>query len=92
MNGSSELKGADHKPFALCPVCLRKISSYLVFIGEELDYYKELIDIFKLMNHNDEKKCFEREIKIYKNVIADLKALKHSEINFKAFLLIIVIH
>ena len=53
MNGSSTMEEADHKPFALCPVCLRKISSYLNFNGEELDYYRELRDIFKLMNHND---------------------------------------
>ena len=51
MNGSSDLDEADKKPFALCPVCLRKISSYFVFYGEELELYKEIRDMFKLMNH-----------------------------------------
>jgi len=36
MNGSSQLEEADNKPFALCPVCLRKMSSYLGFNGDEL--------------------------------------------------------
>ena len=76
MNGSSTMEEADHKPFALCAVCLRKISSYLKFNGEELGYYSELREVFKLMNHNDTDKCFHREIKIYKNVISDLKALQ----------------
>jgi len=53
MNGSSQLEEADNKPFALCPVCLRKMSSYLGFNGEELQLFKELRDVFKLMNHKD---------------------------------------
>ena len=36
MNGSSQLEEADKKPFALCPVCLRKLSCYLKFEGQEL--------------------------------------------------------
>jgi len=39
MNGSSQLEEADLKPFSLCPVCLRKMSSYLGFNGEELQLF-----------------------------------------------------
>ena len=72
MNGSSQLDEADHKPFALCPVCLRKMSSYLSFNGEELQLYKEMKEVFKLMNHNDSQQCFKREIKLFERVIARL--------------------
>ena len=41
---------ADLKPFALCPPCLRKISYYLCFDGEEKQRYQDLVDIFKKMN------------------------------------------
>ena len=75
MNGSSQLEEADRKPFALCPVCLRKISSYLQFNGEELTYFQELRDVFKLMNHKDKKQCFKREIDIFDNVISKLTQL-----------------
>lgn len=75
MNGSSQLDEADHKPFALCPVCLRKISSYLQFNGEELTYFQELRDVFKLMNHKDKQECFKREIKLFDNVINKLTLL-----------------
>jgi len=75
MNGSSQLEEADHKPFALCPVCLRKISSYLRFNGEELSYFTELKTVFKLMNHNDKIGNFGREIKILKNCIHGLTEL-----------------
>ena len=75
MNGSSQLDEADHKPFALCPVCLRKISSYLQFNGEELTYFQELRDVFKLMNHKDKQECFKREIQLFDNVIDKLTLL-----------------
>ena len=66
---------ADHKPFALCPVCLRKISSYLQFNGEELEYYQELRNVFKLMNHNDTQSSFKREIKLFEKVITRMQEL-----------------
>jgi hypothetical protein len=66
MNGSSQLEEADHKPFALCPVCLRKMSSYLKFNGEELTYFEELKEVFKLMNHKDQLSTFGREINIFR--------------------------
>ena len=71
MNGSSQLLEADQKPFALCPVCLRKISYYLGFEGEELQRYQELRRVFKLMNHRDNN--FTREIELFERVIAKLK-------------------
>ena len=39
MNGSSQVEECDNKPFMLCPVCLRKISTYFHFNGKEYDYY-----------------------------------------------------
>ena len=53
MNGSSQLEEADLKPFALCPVCLMKMSSYLGFNGEEHILFKELKEVFDLMNYKD---------------------------------------
>ena len=81
MNGSSQLEEADHKPFALCPVCMRKISSYLGFAGDELQVYKELRDVFKLMNHKDQQDCFKREIKLFDRCITRIQALNASEHN-----------
>lgn len=75
MNGSSQLEEADQKPFALCPVCLRKMSSYLGFNGHELQLFKELRDVFKLMNHNDTQQSFRRELKLFDRVIARLSEL-----------------
>jgi hypothetical protein len=84
MNGSSQLEEADNKPFALCPVCLRKMSSYLGFNGEELDLFRELRDVFKLMNHKDQLQCFKREIELFNNIIARLSEVyseQHSASN-----------
>lgn len=75
MNGSSQLEEADQKPFALCPVCLRKMSSYLGFNGQELQLFKELRDVFKLMNHNDTQQSFRRELKLFDRVISRLSEL-----------------
>ena len=72
MNGSSQLEEADQKPFALCPVCLRKMSSYLGFNGEELAFFVELRDIFNSINQNDSQQNFNREIIIFENCIAQL--------------------
>ena len=69
MNGSSQLDEADRKPFALCPVCMRKMSSYLGFNGQELQLYKEMRDVFKLMNHNDKQQSFKREIRLFDKCI-----------------------
>jgi hypothetical protein len=56
-------------------VCLRKISSYLGVNGEELQMYKELRDVFRLMNHRDPAQSFTREIQLFERVIARLEGL-----------------
>lgn len=81
MNGSSQLEEADIKPFALCPVCLRKMSSYLGFNGQELDLFIEMRDVFKLMNHNDKQQSFKREIRLFDRVIAALQDLYNNNGN-----------
>ena len=78
MNGSSSLEEADLKPFALCPVCLRKMSSYLGFNGKELELFRELRDLYKLLNHNDSQDSFKREIRIFDRVIIVLTELKNN--------------
>ena len=75
MNGSSSLDEADLKPFALCPVCLRKLASYLGFNGQELELFRELRDLYKLMNHNDSLESFKREIRILDRIIIVLTDL-----------------
>ena len=69
MNGSSQLEEADRKPFALCPLCLRKLSFYLGFEGTEIYRYQELKGIFALMNYNDTHKNFNREIALFESLI-----------------------
>jgi hypothetical protein len=44
MNGSNLINEADRKPFALCPICLRKIASYL-----NLDYQMTTERYFNLV-------------------------------------------
>ena len=78
MNGSSQLDEADRKPFALCPVCLRKLSYYFSFEGEELIRYQELREVFRYMNHSDEKNNFKREIKMFEKIIYKLEKLNDS--------------
>ena len=75
MNGSIELREADIKPFALCPVCLRKVSSHMGINGQELQYIWEVRDIFELMNYNDMNNSFSREISLLTRVIDKLVAL-----------------
>ena len=45
MNGSNLINEADRKPFALCPICLRKIASYL-----NLDYQMTTERYFNLVD------------------------------------------
>ena len=69
MNGSSQLDEADQKPFALCPVCLRKLSHYLGFEGEELQRYSEMRHVMNQMSHHDEDKNYAREIELFDRII-----------------------
>ena len=75
MNGSSQLDEADQKPFALCPVCLRKLSYYLDFEGQELPRYKKMREVIKIMNHKDPNQCYKREMVLFDNIIAALTEL-----------------
>ena len=72
MNGSSQLDEADQKPFALCPVCLRKMSNYLSFEGSELERYQDLRAVVVMMSYEDRDKCFSREIELFDRIIMHL--------------------
>lgn len=80
MNGSSQLEEADRKPFALCAACLRKLTFYLGFEGQEIYRYQELREVFKLMNHHDKDQNFTREIKIFQKLIEKLDKIQKEEL------------
>ena len=44
MNGSNLVTEADIKPFALCPICLRKLASYFQIQNKLSDRYFKLIE------------------------------------------------
>ena len=79
MNGSSNLVDADQKPFALCPVCLRKLAYYLGFDGEEQDRYTKLRELFIGFNDEDKEDNFLREIKLMRYCTNKIEALKSSD-------------
>ena len=58
MNGSNLVTEADKKPFALCPICLRKLTSYFQIQNQLSDRY------FKLINEIDkvQNKRFKKEL------------------------------
>jgi hypothetical protein len=51
------------------------MSSYLGFNGDELQMFRELRDVFRLMNHRDEQKNFGREIELFEKIISKLEGL-----------------
>lgn len=51
---------------------MRKLSFYLGFEGEELQRYKKLREVVKIMNHKDTNQCYAREIKLFDNLIGTL--------------------
>jgi hypothetical protein len=51
---------------------LRKLSFYLGFEGEELQRYKKMREVIKIMNHKDANQCYKREIVLFENIIASL--------------------
>jgi hypothetical protein len=51
------------------------MSSYLGFNGQELQLYKEMRDVFKLMNHNDKQQSFKREIRLFDKCIQRIEEL-----------------
>ena len=68
MNGSNLVNEADKKPFALCPVCLRKLTKYLNIQFKVATRYLSLIDTIKQSNIS----VFERELELYNKICADL--------------------
>lgn len=76
MNGSSQLDEADQKPFALCPICLRKLSCYLSFEGSELERYQDLRTIVVMMQHEDQGNSFSREIELFDRIINELYSVQ----------------
>jgi len=66
MNGSNLLTEADKKPFALCPVCLRKLDAYFE-IGCEggiQERYSRLVAELE----NNGNQCFNRELTLYRDL------------------------
>ena len=57
------------------------MSSYLRFNGEELTYFEELKEVFKLMNHKDQLSTFGREINIFRECKKGLTQLHSNNKN-----------
>mmetsp|Transcript_21836 Transcript_21836/g.33810 ORF Transcript_21836/g.33810 Transcript_21836/m.33810 type:complete len:82 (-) Transcript_21836:473-718(-) len=76
MNGSSNLEEADLKPFALCPICLRKLGFYLGFEGQEQQRYWELKSLFKMMNMKDPDGNFRREINLFEKILSKIGQMR----------------
>ena len=58
----------------MCPVCLRKLSSYLNFNGDELKYFKNVRDVLSTLSihkFTDEK----QELQLFDQIIDDLTQL-----------------
>ena len=73
MNGSNLVNEADKKPFALCPICLRKVDKYYE-IGYNSDgilhrYQKLARTIQRIDNQS-----FSRELLLYKNLTEVMSA------------------
>jgi len=51
------------------------LSFYLGFEGEEMLRYSALKEVFKLMNHNDDKRNFSREIELFEKTTTKLNEL-----------------
>lgn len=52
------------------------MSSYLGFNGEEYIMFKELKEVFELMNYKDPQQCFSREIQLFEKVIRRLSNIR----------------
>ena len=52
MNGSNLINEADRKPFALCPICLRKVVTYLDLEEAQItERYFKLISTIEIANN-----------------------------------------
>ena len=66
MNGSNLVTEADKKPFALCPICLRKLEKYCEIGASGIqDRYEHLIQAIE--NTNNRK--FSRELALFRNIV-----------------------
>ena len=63
MNGSNLVTEADKKPFALCPICLRKLDKYfnIGYNGGLQNRYKAQIKAIKSFRNSS----FERELSLF---------------------------
>lgn len=57
MNGSNLMNEADQKPFMLCPICLRKLETYLNLKDRLPERYKAMYSSIETM----ENPMFNRE-------------------------------
>ena len=72
MNGSNLVTEADKKPFALCPICLRKLDSYcqITFSSKEFDgngIADRYTNLIRLIQGNGNHR-FTRELALYKDL------------------------
>lgn len=70
MNGSNLVTEADKKPFALCPICLRKMSVYLK-LSNEMIHGRYLSVISSVEGYNNP--MFQRELTMFYDITNKLK-------------------
>ena len=65
MNGSNLVAEADKKPFALCPICLRKLDVYCEMGSKGiLSRYDSLIEFIEKVNNRK----YSRELTLYRDL------------------------
>ena len=82
MNGSNLVNEADKKPFALCPICLRKVDKYYEIgsAGDGIIYrYQRLARTIQRIDNTS----FSRELLLYKNLTDVLNVSTDQEKNAK---------
>ena len=78
MNGSNLVNEADKKPFALCPICLRKVDKYYEIgsAGDGIIYrYQRLARTIQRIDNTS----FSRELLLYKNLTGVLNVSTDQE-------------
>ena len=69
MNGSNLVTEADIKPFALCPICLRKLASYFQIQSRLADRYFKLIEVIE----SSDNKRFKKELQLFNDITRTLQ-------------------
>ena len=69
MNGSNLVTEADIKPFALCPICLRKLAAYFQIQNRLADRYFRLIEVIEA----NENKRFRKELQLFNDIARTLQ-------------------